>query len=67
MKHSATLFQFTGYPLKIASNAFKDPNNSTSLQVVKPEEEKTEEEEIELSKTMDEPENWDTEWFNNYE
>ena len=67
MKVPAQSIQFSGYPLKIAFNGLTDPNNTTSLEVIKPEEIKKEEEEEQLSKTMDEPENWDEEWFNNYE
>ncbi|MFL5789329.1 MAG: hypothetical protein ACJ748_14810 [Flavisolibacter sp.] len=67
MKVPAQSIQFSGYPLKIACNGLTDPNNTTSLQVIKPEEIKKEEEEEQLSKTMDEPENWDEQWFNNYE
>ena len=65
MKNPAFSIQFTGYPLALAPK-LQDPNNINKLEVEKTED-LNDENDIQINKTINDPDTWDEEWFNNYE
>jgi hypothetical protein len=64
--NSEEILQFSGYPLKIVDDKLSG-NGKPGLFVIRTEKQQIPGSLFYTLKVINEPENWDAEWFGNYE